>query len=238
MPGHGSTQQDFDFAWAGLAQTPFKFTAAPGMQPKAVLKGWQFLIGNSKYNDNGVATLAMLISFSGGNNMQAICILSNSDSYKKDIEDFLASVDVSKDIAPSGSAQNSNTISATTPAGNAAQKTNPSAAKTIDATLQHPEYALWMANHPSLKNLAQTEYKYVVLSADGTCLYYLPEQGLYNVTKGNKLVLNNDRYGKMELYKKTATAMAGYNLDEAIPFWQRMAAANKNKVPQFLSTHP
>ena len=33
-------------------------------------------------------------------------------------------------------------------------------------------------------------------------------------------------------------SMAGYDPAEAIPFWQRMAALNNSKLPQFLSTHP
>ncbi|RYG02545.1 MAG: M48 family peptidase, partial [Chitinophagaceae bacterium] len=34
-------------------------------------------------------------------------------------------------------------------------------------------------------------------------------------------------------------AMAGYNPNEAVAFWQRMAAASQgNKPPEFLSSHP
>jgi predicted Zn-dependent protease len=33
-------------------------------------------------------------------------------------------------------------------------------------------------------------------------------------------------------------AMAGYNPEEAIPFWRRMEAASKGAPPEFLSTHP
>ncbi|MBS1736279.1 MAG: hypothetical protein JSS98_06665, partial [Bacteroidetes bacterium] len=105
MPGKGGTKNDFDFAWDKLMQAPFKFTASPEMQPEATLKGWEFLIGNARYNDNGVATMAMLINFSGENNMQAVCILSNSDKYKTDIENFIASVDVAKEIIPATTTQ-------------------------------------------------------------------------------------------------------------------------------------
>jgi predicted Zn-dependent protease len=33
-------------------------------------------------------------------------------------------------------------------------------------------------------------------------------------------------------------AIAGYNADEAIPFWERMAALGDGGTPEFLSTHP
>jgi predicted Zn-dependent protease len=50
---------------------------------------------------------------------------------------------------------------------------------------------------------------------------------------GRKQELEADRYGL------NFAAMAGYNPREAIPFWQRMAAAGGNqKPPEFLSTHP
>jgi predicted Zn-dependent protease len=36
----------------------------------------------------------------------------------------------------------------------------------------------------------------------------------------------------------TLMAIAGYNPDAAVPFWERMAALGGSTVPQFLSTHP
>lgn len=55
------------------------------------------------------------------------------------------------------------------------------------------------------------------------------------------VLLPNSRKQEYEAdhYGLIFTAMAGYNPQEAIPFWQRMAAAsNGQKPPEFLSSHP
>ena len=39
-------------------------------------------------------------------------------------------------------------------------------------------------------------------------------------------------------YGLIIAAMAGYNPQEAVPFWQRMAQQSKSKPPAFLSSHP
>ncbi len=55
------------------------------------------------------------------------------------------------------------------------------------------------------------------------------------------VLLPNSRNQELEAdhYGLNFAAMAGYNPREAVPFWQRMAAAsNGQKPPEFLSTHP
>ena len=64
--------------------------------------------------------------------------------------------------------------------------------------------------------------------------------GLYMIGSNVALALPNSRMQESEADKLGLIfmSMAGYNPEEAIPFWQRMAAQNKTKVPEFLSTHP
>ena len=65
--------------------------------------------------------------------------------------------------------------------------------------------------------------------------------GLYIVGSKLALELPNSRMQESEADKLGLIfmSMAGYNPEEAIPFWQRMAANNKGgKMPDFLSTHP
>jgi predicted Zn-dependent protease len=65
--------------------------------------------------------------------------------------------------------------------------------------------------------------------------------GLYIVGSKLALELPNSRMQESEADKLGLIfmSMAGYNPEEAIPFWQRMATNNKGgKLPEFLSTHP
>lgn len=63
---------------------------------------------------------------------------------------------------------------------------------------------------------------------------------LYVVGSNLALALPHSRMQESEADKLGLifASMAGYNPEAAIPFWQRMAALNKNKIPELLSTHP
>ncbi len=65
-------------------------------------------------------------------------------------------------------------------------------------------------------------------------LYGIGAQGLYILPNSRKQELEADKMGLSFM------AMAGYNPQYAIEFWQRMAAASDGsaKPPVFLSTHP
>lgn len=64
--------------------------------------------------------------------------------------------------------------------------------------------------------------------------------GLYMVGSHVALSLPNNRKQESEADKLGLIfmSMAGYNPEEAIPFWQRMSSIQKTKTQQFLSTHP
>jgi len=63
-------------------------------------------------------------------------------------------------------------------------------------------------------------------------LYGLGTTGLYILPYSRKHEYEADQLGLIFL------AMAGYNPNEAITFWERMAAQSQNAPMEFLSTHP
>lgn len=57
-------------------------------------------------------------------------------------------------------------------------------------------------------------------------------------TVGALLPFSRKEESEADKYGLYFSAMAGYNPQEAIPFWERMAAAGGAKPPEFLSSHP
>lgn len=57
-------------------------------------------------------------------------------------------------------------------------------------------------------------------------------------TVGVMLPFSRKEESEADKYGLYFSAMGGYNPQEAIPFWQRMAASGGAKPPEFLSSHP
>lgn len=57
-------------------------------------------------------------------------------------------------------------------------------------------------------------------------------------TVGGLLPFSRKEESEADKYGLYFSAMAGYNPQEAIPFWERMAASGGAKPPEFLSSHP
>lgn len=84
----------------------------------------------------------------------------------------------------------------------------------------------------SLLNTALTN-KSEQVKAGFNALYGLGAQGIYILPYSRKHELEADHLGLIFL------AMAGYDPNEAVAFWGRMAASSTNSKPiEFMSTHP
>jgi predicted Zn-dependent protease len=74
-------------------------------------------------------------------------------------------------------------------------------------------------------------------SSEGTQLLALAAYGLGSELLGT-LPFSREHESEADHYGLILMAIAGYNPDAAVPFWERMSALSGSVMPEFLSTHP
>jgi len=92
----GSLKADFDSEWQTLIADFYKPTAKPELAPAASENGWDAQGGVAPFMFNGAQSVAMLITMSGYSRCTSIAILSNTDTYQPQIDQFLESVSLKK----------------------------------------------------------------------------------------------------------------------------------------------
>ncbi|MBN8674079.1 MAG: hypothetical protein J0L56_08095 [Chitinophagales bacterium] len=92
LPGAADSKANFDDAWETIVKKAVTIASPPEMQPAATDNGWEIQSGYALYESDDTKGIAMLITSSSNGKMVNLVILTNTDSYEKDISAFLESI--------------------------------------------------------------------------------------------------------------------------------------------------
>jgi len=92
----GSLQADFESEWQELIVNTYKPTAKPELVPTASENGWDAQGGVAPFDFSGAQSIAMLVTMSNHDKCMSIVILTNTEDFKADAEEFLDSVEPKK----------------------------------------------------------------------------------------------------------------------------------------------
>jgi hypothetical protein len=109
----GNLKTDFESEWQELVVKPYKPTKLPELVPSKAEDGWEAQGGVATFEFSGAQSIAMLVTMSGYARCMSIVVLTNTDAYQKEIEQFLGSVDLRKPETVSRPATNSSTNTST-----------------------------------------------------------------------------------------------------------------------------
>lgn len=101
----GSVEKDFETEWNDLAAKPLNITAAPQTQDVMEANGWKIKSGGAAFTFNNAAAASMLTTFSGHGARLSILVNTNTQDFNKQVEDFIASIDLYTGNANKGKEQ-------------------------------------------------------------------------------------------------------------------------------------
>ena len=104
VPSLGDPKEDFDAAWQTIVKEAVTVASAPQMEPLEDKDGWKIASGAATFEKDGMKGAAVLVTASGFGKMMNVLILTNTDTFEKDVTAFLNSVSLKKPAVPAGPA--------------------------------------------------------------------------------------------------------------------------------------
>lgn len=92
IPGTADSKANFDNAWESIVKKAVTIASPPEMQPVTTDNGWEIQSGYALFEGDDTKGVAMLITSSSNGKMVNLVILTNTNSYEKDITTFLESI--------------------------------------------------------------------------------------------------------------------------------------------------
>ena len=96
VPGTTNSKENFDLAWTSVVKEMVAVSTQAEMQSPATENGWEVQSGYAPFESDGNKGIAVLVTSSGFEKMVNIIILTNTDTYEKDVTAFLESVNLKK----------------------------------------------------------------------------------------------------------------------------------------------
>lgn len=109
LPATGSAKENFDLTWASVVKEMVTISTDPEMQPAETENGWETQTGYAPFESDGSKGVVLLVTASAIDKMVNLIILTNTDTYEKDMSAFLESISLKKTVAGTSQINKPNT---------------------------------------------------------------------------------------------------------------------------------
>lgn len=99
IPGKTDPKENFTLAWESLVKEMVTISTLPEMQPAATENGWTAESGYAPFETEGSKGMVVLVTSTSLEKMVNLVIMTNSDTYQKEVTAFLESISLKKQIA-------------------------------------------------------------------------------------------------------------------------------------------
>ncbi|MEQ1799977.1 MAG: hypothetical protein ABL872_18615 [Lacibacter sp.] len=185
----GSIEQDFESDWQELIVAGYKITDTPRLNTIPDAAGWKIKSGGSKYSYNNQNAMVMLTTFSGYGKAVSVVAVTSSPDYGADIQNLIASIELSKPntnpALPNNNSNTSNTNAGINSKGYTFSTSN------FDDGWMAAEKTDWV-------ELRKGDIKVLLHYANAVTGKYIPNRDVATKTAWDNLIA--PRYGNLKNY--------------------------------------